>query len=180
MPSSSSRREYKNAWQRSRTPEQKAKRAAQARARYHKDPEKHRAQANKHRVAHKEEIAARRKEEYASNPDKYRQKRREQYRSDKFGEAAKRAKARADRALVEGSFTAEDVREQFNSQGGKCFYCRMPLAELHLDHKIPLFRGGTNWPANIVCACKRCNLSKGTKTDAEFFLVLWRRRHESD
>lgn len=47
--------------------------------------------------------------------------------------------------------------------GGLCFYCRKNPAE-HLDHLRPISRPQTsNFPCNIVGACKRCNLSKGPK-----------------
>jgi len=76
-------------------------------------------------------------------------------------------KARAQRALAPGKYTAEDLTAQFNAQDGKCFYCTKPLV-----HKIPLARGGTNFPDNIVCACARCNLRKGPRTADEFFAIL--------
>ena len=41
-----------------------------------------------------------------------------------------------------------------------------------IDHKIPLARGGTNDPDNICCACKRCNVRKGTRTERKFFAIL--------
>ncbi|WP_268762414.1 HNH endonuclease [Kitasatospora griseola] len=47
-----------------------------------------------------------------------------------------------------------------------CAYCGA-LAE-HLDHVIPLSRGGTDTEDNMVPACAPCNLSKGAKTLAEW------------
>jgi 5-methylcytosine-specific restriction endonuclease McrA len=38
----------------------------------------------------------------------------------------------------------------------------------HVDHMTPLSRGGSNGPENLVCACRRCNLSKHNKTVPEF------------
>jgi len=47
--------------------------------------------------------------------------------------------------------------------GWRCFYCLKPLTPrvLTTDHRIALARGGTNWPANLVPACRGCNSSKG-------------------
>lgn len=39
---------------------------------------------------------------------------------------------------------------------------------LENEHKIPLSRGGANNAANIVPACKQCNLRKWILTDEEY------------
>jgi len=40
----------------------------------------------------------------------------------------------------------------------------------HLEHKIPLSRGGTNKRENLDIACEYCNCSKNNKTVEEFLL----------
>ncbi len=52
--------------------------------------------------------------------------------------------------------------------GYRCAYCGEVSAVLQKEHKIPLSRGGSNAAANIVPSCPRCNLRKGSLTDAEF------------
>jgi 5-methylcytosine-specific restriction endonuclease McrA len=48
-----------------------------------------------------------------------------------------------------------------------CQYCGDTDSLLTIDHIIPKSRGGkTSW-ANIVVACKACNLKKGSRTDIE-------------
>jgi 5-methylcytosine-specific restriction endonuclease McrA len=50
-----------------------------------------------------------------------------------------------------------------------CQYCGAQLAkaELTVDHVVPKVRGGaTSWD-NLVCACKPCNLHKGSRTPEE-------------
>lgn len=42
-----------------------------------------------------------------------------------------------------------------------CLYCGDPAE--HVDHFIPLARGGTHTLDNLVPACAACNLSKGAK-----------------
>ena len=60
-----------------------------------------------------------------------------------------------------GSHTKQDLAIIFDKQEGKCFYCACELTDWHVDHYIPVSRGGTNWPDNIVLACPQCNLAKG-------------------
>ena len=45
---------------------------------------------------------------------------------------------------------------------GVCYYCgrKFPPAELTMDHKIPLSRGGFSEKINIVPCCKECNNKK--------------------
>jgi len=73
-----------------------------------------------------------------------------------------------------GTFTAKELNELFELQEGFCFYCGELLyssledRQIHIDHKIPISRDGTNDILNIVLSCARCNLQKGTMTDEEF------------
>lgn len=43
------------------------------------------------------------------------------------------------------------------------FYCEsFDLEPLQFDHRVPVARGGTGWPANLVPSCVSCNSKKGT------------------
>ena len=50
---------------------------------------------------------------------------------------------------------------------GECVVCASTIS-LEVDHDIPISRGGTSDIGNLLCMCKRCNASKGTKTLQEF------------
>jgi len=43
-----------------------------------------------------------------------------------------------------------------------CYLCagRCDPEEIHLDHIVPLSRGGAHEPSNLAVACARCNLRK--------------------
>lgn len=45
---------------------------------------------------------------------------------------------------------------------GCCAYCGDSSSNLHADHVIPLSVGGANDYGNVLPACSRCNLAKGT------------------
>jgi len=48
--------------------------------------------------------------------------------------------------------------------GFRCQICgrSAPEVTLHVDHKIPVARGGTDDPDNLWTLCAECNLGKGT------------------
>lgn len=84
--------------------------------------------------------------------------------------AAKQSRRRAMKRGASGSHTGDDVLKQLAAQKGRCWHCGVKLkdGEWHADHLIPLARGGSDAPENIVVACPKCNLSKGTKLPQEW------------
>lgn len=50
----------------------------------------------------------------------------------------------------------------FERDGYTCQYCgaKAPDAELHVDHIVPVSKGGGNSLDNLVTACAACNLGK--------------------
>lgn len=75
---------------------------------------------------------------------------------------------------AQGCYTEEDIEKKRKEQNGFCWWCGNPFDETQnrlmetIDHVIPLARGGTNEPSNIVLAHKSCNSSKGTKMPWEW------------
>ncbi len=81
---------------------------------------------------------------------------------------AKRVNKRQ-RVAAPGRYTVADVARQYEAQRGLCFWCGEAVgAKYHVDHVIPLSRGGTHYPDNIVIACPPCNLSKNDKLPGEW------------
>ena len=73
-----------------------------------------------------------------------------------------------------GTHTAADMRDQYERQKGKCFYCHKKLGEkYHKDHVVPLVLNGSNSPENLVLSCPKCNLSKGSKHPQDFAGILF-------
>lgn len=66
-----------------------------------------------------------------------------------------------------GRHTEHDLMMILFLQSGRCAYCS-EHHDLHLDHVIPLARGGSNWAVNLQFLCRRHNLAKGALTDQEF------------
>jgi 5-methylcytosine-specific restriction endonuclease McrA len=101
---------------------------------------------------------------------------RNRYNADPTERQRQRIKNHTRRAQIKhngGSFTFKELNALFEAQEGFCFYCGELLyasfdKDIHIEHKIPLSRGGSNNIENIVLSCAPCNLSKGTKTHEEF------------
>lgn len=104
---------------------------------------------------------------YKNNKAKYAASQKAYRENNKDKVNASRQKRRAMVANAAGSFTPLDWRSRLDYYGGKCVYCGS-TENIEIEHRIPLSRGGTNFPANLVPACKSCNCSKGTKTEKEF------------
>ena len=102
------------------------------------------------------------------NPERVKEKCRKWHRSNPKKVAALQQKRRARKANADGTATAEQIKARFQYHENRCYYCGDNESGLHVEHRIPLSRGGSNWPSNLVPACPTCNLSKGTKTEKEF------------
>ena len=83
-----------------------------------------------------------------------------------------RVKSNRRRARLAGSgkqYTRHDVNRLYELQRGKCANCRCSIFDgYHVDHRIPVAKGGDNSPGNIELLCKKCNLKKAAKLPHEF------------
>lgn len=148
----------------------------QYRQRYAKDPTTFRLKArtyyrkygdlvrSKRRIIHHleyeraevREAARRRTREWAlANPERAKQ-------NTKISKHRRRSRERN----AVGSFTRADLSELFKQQRGRCVYCRVqldPKGIYHVDHIVPLAKGGSNNPDNLQLLCMQCNLQKGAR-----------------
>lgn len=117
------------------------------------------------------------RERWKRRREAYNERARERYRIDPWPKRLSELRHRMLRIKAPGQFTRAELYARLDYWGWRCRYCRCELdaKALTLDHRIPLYRGGTNWLANIVPACKPCNSSKRIKTESEYF--EWRARN---
>jgi 5-methylcytosine-specific restriction endonuclease McrA len=101
------------------------------------------------------------------------------YRQSDKGKLSRRRDNIARRALEAkvGKLSIEVIREVYDENVDRygeltCVYCENVCAEdWHLDHRVPLSRGGDNEKKNLAISCPDCNLRKWTKTDVEFLKI---------
>jgi 5-methylcytosine-specific restriction endonuclease McrA len=100
------------------------------------------------------------------HPDKARQKYREWYWRNVERE---RARARA-RQRGHGEHTPLDIEEIYQAQRGRCAYCRseLPFEDVHVDHIMPLAKGGGSKRQNLQVTCQSCNQRKNAKHPVVF------------
>lgn len=140
----------------------------------------------KHAHKHREERKAYHKNRLATNGDHVRKLDRERYAADpsrkkaavdryvkKFPEKKRtfQERRRARKANASGDCSIQQWQARLDYYGGKCIYCGT-TERITQDHRIPLSRGGTHWPANLIPACHNCNCKKRTKTETEFKSLL--------
>jgi 5-methylcytosine-specific restriction endonuclease McrA len=122
-----------------------------------------------YRQANREKRAEYSRQYYQANREARAEYKR-QYLQTPEGKEGRRASQQKRRALklgAAGKASVADIRARFDYHGNRCYYCGCD-GKMTIEHRIPLARGGANWPANIVPACGPCNSSKHTRTEVEF------------
>lgn len=132
-----------------------------------------RMQAKQYRDNNPDKIREFRRTYRVNNPDKARDRDRKYHldlmRINPDRVRAYRQNRRARKLQNGGNHTAADIQAQYKSQRGKCWWCGKKVGDkYHVDHRVPLARGGSNAPENLVIACPKCNLSKGARLPHEW------------
>lgn len=78
---------------------------------------------------------------------------------------------RRSRMTPDGTITPDFLSELLAKQKNRCALCPADISEhRHLDHKVPLAKGGKHTASNVHYTCPPCNLRKGTRTLHKFSL----------
>jgi 5-methylcytosine-specific restriction endonuclease McrA len=79
-----------------------------------------------------------------------------------------RASVRNRRAKIkssDGQHTAADIERIGSEQGWKCAFCFKDISGgYHVDHVVPISKGGSNSEWNLHLTCQTCNLKKAAKS----------------
>jgi len=133
------------------------------------DAERQARRRNKDREAYN----ASRREWYANNLEKGRAAKRKWYYANKKRAQVLANNRDAARKGASGKLTYEQVVAIHEAQGFKCAICRKPNKdEYHIDHIMPICRGGQHIARNIQILCPPCNRYKGPKSPETFMRQL--------
>lgn len=68
-----------------------------------------------------------------------------------------------------GDVTAQQLL-MLQQNANNCYWCNKSLKnkKVHIDHYVPLSKGGEHTLSNLVVSCDKCNLSKGSKNPDDF------------
>jgi 5-methylcytosine-specific restriction endonuclease McrA len=142
------------------------------------NPQKRNAQRLKWRAANPEaDRESKRKWELANRESIRARKKKRYYASKEYREQNKTwtIEYRRRSAAADGGHSKTDIALIFASQDGKCAYCAGIISiGYHVDHIVPLSRGGSNWPKNIQLLCPTCNKKKFDKTHEEYMSYIGR------
>lgn len=96
------------------------------------------------------------------------------YYSSEISRLKKRARDMKRRVLKREAdshhqITDKVIKSVLEKYDNRCAYCGEEVLEkFHIDHKLPLSRGGGNEFENLALSCPECNYKKNDKTDIEF------------
>lgn len=146
-------------------PDYRARKAAKSKAWREANPERQRAAKKKCYEAKREQYLAHNKAYREADPEAELRRQREWRRRNP---EALQVQGNRRRARERGDLTAQDWLDVLDEFDRRCAYCQAVGVPLQQEHMTPLARGGRHMKSNVVPACARCNLRKGTKTIFEF------------
>lgn len=134
------------------------------------NPERYKAQNRLYYQENKERFRQQNKRRYYENREARLAAGKRWRLANRERRTAAENRRRARKFASGGSYTKEDVELIRKNQKGRCWWCSKKLkrGDTHLDHRIPLFRGGSNNPSNLVLTCAHCNLSKNDRLPHEW------------
>jgi hypothetical protein len=111
----------------------------------------------------------------ANNPELSRELTQRYAKTDKgvLSRRASKTNRNAKMRASGGRVTSHDVEQARISQTDKkgrvrCWWCGRAITKWHIDHRIPIAKGGKHEPGNLCLACPKCNMSKQDKLPSEW------------
>ena len=151
-----------------------------------KNKEKNIKYKRQYYLKNKEKINKKNNENYFENRDNARLYRKvnakkikiemKKYRKTEKGKASKHNSDSKRRSSEKKGDVTTNQLLKLQQNSTHCYWCNTPLKDKvsHVDHYIPLSKGGEHTISNLVMACAKCNLSKGAKMPEEFAMQVGR------
>jgi len=133
-----------------------------------------------HYIKHKEYIRKKHKEYYIKNAgdiqnkakeyrDENKEKIREYAKTESSKNSMRNSRHKRRSITKKGDVTTKQISDLRNN-AKICYWCNESLKnkEVHIDHYIPLSKGGEHTISNLVISCFTCNLKKHAKDPIDF------------
>ena len=124
---------------------------------------------NKEEINRKNKIIGKKWRE--NNKERINEKSKAYYATPK-GKAVARAVHKRRKCAIKNTemiVTSEELVDIVENANNVCYWCNKKIVGTeHIDHYIPLAKGGKHSIDNMVVSCAKCNQSKGAKSPQEF------------
>jgi len=139
----------------------------------------------------KDRLNKKRRKDRLENPQKYKEEEKKRslnkerieykkeyskkYRKTEKGKFVEKNKSHKRRTKYKkGDVSTEQLRKLIK-KSKYCYWCNIKLDNnYHIDHYVPLSKGGEHTISNLVISCPSCNLRKNAKDPYEFALTKGR------
>lgn len=145
---------------------------------YEANKEREKAKHRQYHAEHRELANAHRRLWHATHKEQASEYSRQWRKSHPEQKSIHQRNRRAKKHGARGTHTNTDLLAQYRRQKGKCYYCSHKMKpwgwkescdlQPTEEHIVPVSRGGSNGPENLVIACRKCNEQKHTKLPHEW------------
>lgn len=131
------------------------------------------SRANDWYHSNKERAAVINKTYYEANKKAHQLRNKEWERKNPEAVRAKKARRRQRENInISNEARKQSILKRIELKNYPCVYCGEYTDEMHIDHALPLCRGGLDIAGNLLQSCRSCNVRKNTKTAEEFTELL--------
>lgn len=144
-----------------------------------KDPARWKEIRRRLRAKHRDKLTESKRAWREKNPDRVRDTYRKYLEANPGLQEIKNNARRARMSSATGEFSNEDIQALISVQQSRCAGCGEKLkktgkGKYHIDHVMPLSRGGGNDPGNLQLLCPPCNFSKGARLPEQWAAKIGR------